>query len=114
MLRERLHFQASGHASDGWRDDVPGAGDFETKFTVWASLRPRVGGEAVTAARLDGRQPYVVLVRNQPMMEDVTVAWRLVDENNPDRVLNVISPPADPDGTRQWLEFLAEDSGRPS
>ena len=112
-LRERMHFQFRPSQDDGWGNDQPGQGAFTTQFTRWAALRPRVGGEAVTAARLDGRQPYVVTVRHDTEMQSVTTAWRLVDKNNPDRILNIVSPPADPDGNRQWLEFLAEE-GRPS
>lgn len=111
-LRDRLEFQSRPAVDDGWGGDA-GQGDFTTQFTRWAALRPRVGGEAVTAARLDGRQPYVVTVRNDAAMRGVATSWRAVDKNNPDRVFNIISPPADPDGTRQWLEFLVED-GRPS
>lgn len=112
-LHERLHFQSRPVVDDGWGDDTPGAGDFETIFTRAAGMRPRVGGEAVTAARLEGRQPFVVTVRHSRQMAEVTTAWRLVDARNENRVFNIMSPPADPDGKNQWLEFLAEE-GRPS
>lgn len=112
-LRERLHFQSRPSVDDGWGNSNVGQGEFTTQFTRWAALQPRVGGEAVTAARLDGRQPYLVTVRHGSDMRNVTTAWRLVDKNNTDRVFNIISPPADPDGRREWLEFLAEE-GRPS
>ena len=112
-LRERLHFQRRADGNDGMGGTIPGAGAFATAFTVSAGLRPRTGGEAVTAARLDGRQPFVVTVRWSQQMLNVTTAWQLADARNDNRVLNIISPPADPDGRRQWLEFLAEE-GRPS
>lgn len=112
-LREMLHFQSRPAQDDGWGNDTAGQGDFATQFTRFAALRPRTGGEAVTAARLDGRQPYVVTVHYDPAILGVTTAWRLVDIGTPNRVFNVVSPPADPDGQRRWLEFLAEE-GRPS
>ena len=106
VLRDRLHFQRRAMGDDGFGNVTP-SGDFETQFTVWAGLTPRVGGEEVTAARLAGRQPYVCLVRNSSQMKDVTVGWQLVDARDQDRVFNIASPPADPDGTRAWLEFIA-------
>lgn len=92
---------------------IPGAGPFATIHTVSAGLRPRLGGEAVTAARMEGRQPYIVTVRWAKRMLDVTTAWQIVDARNPNRVLNIVSPLADPDGRNQWLEGLVEE-GRPS
>lgn len=112
-MNDRLHFQSRSAVDDGWGNNSAGHGAFATQFTRFAALRPRVGGEAVTAARLDGRQPYVVRVRRDAQTLSATTAWRLVDENNAARVFNIISPPADPDGKREWLEFLAEE-GRPS
>ncbi|MET3899675.1 head-tail adaptor [Devosia sp. UYZn731] len=112
-LRERLHFQARGDGNDGMGGVIPGAGAFATVHTVAAGMRPRTGGEAVTAARLGGRQPYIVTIRWAKHMLDITTAWQVVDARNANRVLNIVSPPADPDGANHWLEFLAEE-GRPS
>ncbi|HEV7345474.1 MAG TPA: head-tail adaptor protein [Devosia sp.] len=115
-LRERLHFQRRDIAGggDGWGGDpIPGSGEFATQFTVSAGMRPRVGTEAVDAARLSGQQPYVVTVRNTAQTRGVTVAWQLVDARDSNRVFAVKSPPADPDGKNAWLEFLVT-SGTPS
>lgn len=106
-LRQRLHCQFAPPLDDGWGNPIPGAGDFTTQFTVAAGMRPRTGGEEVTAARLGGRQPYIVTVRNTPQTRQITTAWRLAAARNPGRVFAVTSPPADPDGKNQWLEFLA-------
>lgn len=105
-LRDLLNFQKRGIADDGYGNQIPG-GDFETQFQAYAGLQPRTGGEEVTAARLSGRQPYVCLVRYSSDMLQVTVGWQIVDARNQDRVLAIASPPADPDGRRQWLEFIA-------
>src|SRR5690554_4862344 len=112
-LRDRLHFQARGSIDDGWGNSVPGAGAFATEFTMDAAMRPRIGGEEVTAARLDGRQPYVVTVRNTTETRGITTAWRAVDARDSNRIFNIVSPPADPDGRNQWIEFLVEQ-GSPS
>lgn len=108
-LRERLHCQFAPPLDDGWGNPIPGAGEFENAFPkpIAAGMRPRTGGEEVTAARLGGRQPYIVTVRNTPQTRQITTAWRLVDAGNPSRVFAITSPPADPDGRNQWLEFLA-------
>lgn len=108
-LRERLHCQMAATLDDGWGTPLPGAGEFATQFTVSAGMRPRTGGEGVDAARLGGRQPFVVTVRNSPQTRQITTAWRLVDARNIVRVFAITSPPADPDGKNQWLEFLAEE-----
>lgn len=105
-LRERVHCQFAAPADDGWGNPLPGAGEPATLFTVAAGMRPRTGGEEVTAARLGGRQPYVVTVRNTAQTRQITTAWRLVDANDANRIFAVTSPPADPDGKNQWLEFL--------
>lgn len=104
-LRTLLNFQKRGTIDDGWGNQIPG-GEFATEFQAYAGLQPRTGGEEVTAARLNGRQPYVCLVRYTDKMLDVTVAWQVVDARDANRVFNITSPPADPDGKRQWLEFL--------
>lgn len=110
-LNQTVLLQRRGEADDGWGNTVPG--EFETVARVAASLIPRTGGEEVTAARLGGRQPYIVRVRNMAMTREITITWQLVDARNSGRVLAVTSPPADPDGKGQWLEFIAVD-GVPS
>jgi head-tail adaptor len=112
-LNQTLLLQRRGDTDDGWGATIPGGGEFETVAKVAASLIPRTGGEEVTAARLGGRQPYVVCVLNMPVTRQITISWQLVDARNPARVLAVASPPADPDGKGQWLEFIAVD-GAPS
>lgn len=114
-LRESLHFQKKGDGEDDWGQPIPGAGDWETVFTEPANLAPRTGSETVTAARLEGRQPFVCTVRYSSRMDPVTAAWRCVDaragndmQGNPKRVYAIKSPPTDPDGKNQWLEFLIE------
>lgn len=106
-IRRRVHLQRRADGGDGWGPTTPGAGKFETVGTVFASLTPRTGGEEVTAARLSGRQPYIVRVRNLPITRQITIAWQMVDTRNGGKVLAVTSPPADPNGRNQWLEFQA-------
>lgn len=109
-LRERLHCQKPSGGDDGWGGgQLPGAGSYENAFAkpIAAGMKPRTGGEGVDAARLGGKQPFVVTVRSTSQTRQVTTAWRLVDARDESRVFAVTSPPADPDGRNQWLEFLA-------
>jgi len=110
-LRERVHCQSPAGVDDGWGTPLPGAGEFATQFTISAAMRPRTGGEAVDAARLGGRQPYVVTVRNTSQTRKISTAWRLVDARDDSRVFAITSPPADPDGKNAWLEFIAVEGG---
>ena len=112
-LRERMHLQRRGAGDDGWGNPLPGGGPFETVDTVSASLQPLRGTEAVQAARLDGRQPYVCRLRNFAVTRQITTAWQLVDARDESRVFAVTSPPADPDGKNAWLEFIVT-TGVPS
>lgn len=111
-LRERVHCQLGAAGGDGWGGAaIPGSGAYATEFTISAAMAPRTGGEGVDAARLGGRQPFVVTVRNTGQTRRISTAWRLVDARNASRVFSVTSPPADPDGTNQWLEFIAIEGG---
>lgn len=105
-LRERLHFQRPSMADDGFGNLVPG-GDFQTQFTVSAALQPLKGTEAVTAARLEGRQPYVVTIRQSAQTRQVNSHWRMVDARDATRVFEITAPPADPDMRNAWLQLLA-------
>lgn len=65
------------------------------------------GGEQVAAARLTGRQPYVVRVRQAALTRQIRHDWRLVDARSGE-ALELTSPAHDPDGKRAWFEFTAE------
>lgn len=107
-LRDRFHFQKRSDADDGFGTVLPGAGPFVTQFTLNIALDARRGTETVIASRLQGVQPYFVTARWSVQLLGITNAWQLVSaRENDTRVLNVVSIPADPDGQRKWLEFVA-------
>lgn len=109
-LRNRLLCQSKTSATDEFNNPVPTGGAWQTRFTLWAGLRPRNGGEQALAARLTGIQPYIVTVRHSSQSLQITPAWRLIDERDAARIFNVRSI-ADPDGKGQWLELLVEEGG---
>lgn len=111
MLRERMRFQRRGSGDDGFGNTIAGAGAFETDFTVWAHLRPLRGSETVLQSRLQGRQPYVVTVRQSSETRAVDPTWQIVDANDDTRVFSVNAPSTDPDGKRRWHEFLVVEGG---
>lgn len=109
-LRDSVRFQSRDVVDDGFGNMVPG-GEFLDRFRRSVNLRPRLGGEAVSAARLEGRQPFILTVRRGGETLQVTPAWRIVDARNSDRVFAIVSPLVDPDGTRAWLEMLVIEGG---
>ena len=112
-LRDRLHFQKRGTVDDGWGNALPG-GPFETVFTADCNLMSRQGKEEIVAQQLTGVQPFMLTARWSQRMVGVTNAWQLVGARAEDtRVFNVVSLPADPDGKRQWVEFMVT-IGKPS
>jgi head-tail adaptor len=103
-LRQKLHFQKRGEAEDEFGNPLPG-GDFETVFTDYAELVPRMGGETVMASRLQGIQPYTMRVRSNGNTRQVTTAWQIVDARNANRIFN-IKGISDSDQKNQYLELL--------
>lgn len=111
-LRSRIYLQSRDLASDGMGSMIP-AGEFVTRHEVWAELRPMRGSETVIAARLEGRQPFIVTVRRSSATLQVNTAWRIVEKADPNRIHAITAPPSDPTGEREVLEILTV-LGRPS
>lgn len=102
-MRERVTFQARQFESDGYGNTE---GDFADEFTVAARIRPRLGGEAVLAARLEGRKLVTITVRHSSDTEQITTDWRAKDART--NVLYNIRSIVNPDEHKHWLEILAE------
>jgi SPP1 family predicted phage head-tail adaptor len=102
-LRHRLTFQARPLQSG----DEFGTyeGDFEDEFTVWAAVKPKLGGEDVLAARLTGKNLLNITVRYSAQSAQITPDWRVVHGTKLYNLRSVI----DPDGKRMWIEILAEE-----
>ena len=77
-LRLRVTFAAPdsvedefGNVSTGWVD----------RFTVSANITPRLGGEAIEAARLAGTQPVVIRVRKSPDTVQIRTDWKATGQD---------------------------------
>ncbi len=112
-LHDRLHFQQRTTAEDGWGNSLPG-GPFETVFTTDVALIKMGGSETVVSQQLVGVQPYSATARWSLRLAGITNGWQLKGaRKNDNRTFNVVSIPTDPDGKRQWLEFVVTE-GKPS
>ena len=84
--------------------------DWTDRFTVLAQITPRLGGETVEAARLQGRQPAIIRVRYSPDTKLIRASWKATDADS-GIVYNVRSI-ADPEMGNaqhgQWIDVLAE------
>lgn len=104
-LLERVTFSARGVAVDDGYGNVEST--FSDRFTAAARIRPRLGGEEVMAARLQGKNLATITVRYSSNTVQITTDWRAIDTRTGD-IWNVRSPPINPDERKQFLEILCE------
>src|SRR5215207_2893777 len=104
-LRDRISFQVRGETPD---DDLgnPVAGDFVEQFVRSAKVQPLRGGEAVTAARLEERQPVLIFVRSDEDTRRITNDWRAVDARS--GTIYEVKTVEDMERRREWLTLLCE------
>jgi SPP1 family predicted phage head-tail adaptor len=88
-----------GNVSSGWTD----------RFTLSASITPRLGGEAVEAARLAGRQPVIIRVRYSPQTRTVTTDWKATAEDGKTYNIRTAADPNDGESRHGlWIDMMAE------
>jgi head-tail adaptor len=106
-LRYRLKFSERdttedeyGNVSTGWLE----------RFTVAANITAKVGGEAVDAARLAGRQPVVLTVRRSTDTRKVTTDWKATEVENGTEfnIRTAIDPFVGDSQHGIWIEMIAE------
>lgn len=103
-------FQRRVSQDDGYGNPI--SGPWQDEFTEPARLEPRLGNETVIAARLQGTQPYTMVVRNSERTRQITPAWRAYDaraglgaDGNPKRTFN-IKTVANVDERNAYLDLL--------
>ena len=79
-------------------------------FAVAVQITPRLGGETVEAARLEGRQPVVMRVRYSPDTKQIRTDWRATDVGSGIvyNVRSVVDPNMGGPQHGQWIDVLAE------
>ena len=89
-----------GNEQTGWAN----------RFVVRAQIAPKLGGEDVMAARLQGRQPVVIRVRNTVDTRKITTNWRVTDTDSgiAYNVRSGCDPYMGQAERGRWLEFVAE------
>ncbi|MFC0243671.1 head-tail adaptor protein [Rhodopseudomonas telluris] len=102
-LRHRVAFDRRVTADDGMGNVEAG---WEQQFVVAAKVKARFGGEAVTAARLAGRQPVTLVVRHSAQAQQIGPDWQARDVRS--GAVYAIRSIVDPDDGRQWIEILCE------
>ncbi|GGD30797.1 head-tail adaptor protein [Aureimonas glaciei] len=102
QLRERFAFDGPTEVDDGYGGVVAGFGE---QFSVAARRQYLRGGEAVQAARLQGKQPVILTVRRSSQTEAITTQWRARDARTGE-VFNIRS--IEPSEDRSGFDILAE------
>lgn len=100
-LRDKVTFQQRGEDANGDR-----LGGWEEGFTVPAELVWLRGSEGAVEARLQGRQPVVIRIRDESRTRGITSAWRAVNARNEAQEFAVKS--AAPDRERGFWAVMAE------
>lgn len=102
-LIESVAFDKRATVSDGYGNTE---GDFVQQFQCRAGFVWLRGGESVIAARMEGKQPLVVMVRRQPNTELIRPDWRMRDLRDGDKVYAVHAVAESDD--RGYLDVLVE------
>ena len=111
-LRSRVGFYQRGAASP----DVPDYGSGEAypdtaTFITYARIQPRLGGEAILANRLTGRNFVNITVRQSTETSAVDVDWKAKDEDDGTiyNIRSVIDPHQGDTDHGLWFEMLCEE-----
>jgi SPP1 family predicted phage head-tail adaptor len=107
-LRAKITFQRRIETDDGYGNPISGA--WSDEFTVRARLMPKMGTEPVIASRMQGVQPYLMIIRSSTSTRLITPAWRAVNARS--GVVYEIRAVANPDERGAWLELLVVDNGQ--
>lgn len=105
-LRHRVRFFERDQVTDDFGNVTTG---WLERFTVSANIVPRLGGEAVEAARLAGRQPVVIRVRVSPATVQITTDWKAVDEAGKEyNIRSAVDPMLGDSGHGMFIDMIAE------
>lgn len=101
--RHRITFERRQDVDDGFGNTQAG---WVEQFTVWGQVKPKLGGEAVVAARLQSQNTVNISVRQSRRTRLIREDWRARDV--PEGVEYAIKSIIDPDDGGAWLELLCQ------
>lgn len=113
-LRYRVGFYSRD--TSGGSPDVPDYGSgpgYSTTptFTVWANIAPRLGGEAILANRLTGKNFVNITVRQSTETDAVDTDWVCKNEGTGEifNIRSVVDPHQGNQEHGLWWELLCEE-----
>jgi head-tail adaptor len=106
-LRQRVTFARPNSVTDAYGNVTSG---FEDVFTCSANITPRLGGESVDAARLAGRQPVILRVRQSPDSKQIRTDWKATDQvsGTAYNIRTIADPNLGDVEHGKWFDMLAE------
>lgn len=105
-LKERVAFASRIEV----RDEYGGSeGAWETHFERPAMFIMRPGSEQITGARLEGRQPVIIVVRYDSETREIGTDWQLTDVRTTKTY--AVRAVEDMDRKRQWITLICEGGG---
>lgn len=105
-LKSRVRFEKRSAALPDAYGTVEG--DWVEQFTRRAEVKPLKGAESVIAARLQGRQPAVMVVRRDSETKAITTDWRAVEIMPGDERTYNIRGVDDMERDNRWITLLCE------
>lgn len=102
-LRHRITFDQRADVDDGFGNTQAG---WAEQFTVWAEVKAKLGGETVTAARLQAQNTVTITVRQSAKTSLIAEDWRARDV--PEGIEYAIRSIVDPDDSGAWWEILCQ------
>lgn len=111
QLRERVRFDPRGAQAIDDLGNVQGDFDQAKGVTRSALYLMRPGSEAMTEARLSGKQPLTIITRYDSATCLITADWRVTDLRT--GVTYAIQAAADMDRGREWMTFVCEGGAAP-
>jgi len=105
-LNRRVEFDAPTTIPDGHGGGETGWTAPGDAVKLWANFRFLRGGESVQAARLEGKQPVVITVRNCTQARQIDTSWRMRASRDGTHY-NIRSGPVETDD-RLYLEITVE------
>ncbi len=116
QMKSRVRFDKRGTATnDGYGNIIS---EFAEQFTRSAEIKPLKGGETVMAARLEGKQPALIIVRRDSLTLTINTNWRcaeIVDGTSSPPTLgpwfNIRGDPQDMEQDKRFLTMVCDSGG---